>query len=100
MKDIVNVDVLVNANKHSAEIYKAEEVPKEDSIRIIVKNSDDKALGLLATLKERLGFNDITDVSKGVLWKMEIEGENKNEIAEKIAKDLLMNEHYQEIEFI
>jgi phosphoribosylformylglycinamidine (FGAM) synthase PurS component len=100
MKNIVKVDVLVNANKHSYNIFKTEDVPNEDAIRVIVKDSDDKALGLLSTLKGRLGFNDITDVSRGVLWKMTIEGDNKKEIAEKIAKDLLMNENYQEIEFL
>lgn len=100
MKDIIKTDILVNANKHAAEIYKSEEVPKEGPISVLVKDSGDNAAGLLETLRERMGFIDIESMSKGVLWKMHIDAENKKEIAEKITKDLLYNEHYQEFEII
>jgi len=34
---------------------------------------------LLDTLRERLGFHNIAEMHKGVLWKMDIESENKKE---------------------
>ncbi|MCK5283484.1 MAG: hypothetical protein KAK00_08830 [Nanoarchaeota archaeon] len=104
MEDIVKVDVLVNANKHNHRIFKAENVPKEEDDKIIdvlIKNSDDKCSSLFSTLRERMGFIHINEISKGILWKMHFrEKENAKELAEKITKDLLYNEHYQEYKIL
>ena len=96
MKEIVKVDILVNANKHVAEICKAGEEPKEGGVKLLVVDKGENASGLLSTLRERLGFFDIASMRKGVLWKLSIEGSNQKQIAEKIAKELLHSPHYQE----
>ena len=101
MKDIIKVDILVNANKHIASICKAGEEPADDNtINVIVKDSGDNASALLTTLKERMGFDNISEMQKGVLWKMHLDSKKPKELAEKITKDLLYNEHYQEFEII
>ena len=96
---ISKVDILVNANKHSF----AFEIKKNASFEaciffVIVKNINDDGASLLSMLKNRLGFSDIKKVEKSVLWSLSIESEEKEsrKIAEKAARDLLVNEHYQE----
>ena len=101
MEEIVKVDILVNANKHSATIIKAEDERHDEGvIKVLVKNSGDNASGLLSILKNRMGFSNIKDMKKGILWKMKIESPNPKTIAQKITTDLLCNEHYQEFEII
>ena len=91
---ICKVDILVNANKHSYEFS----ISKENDIKILVKNINDDVSGLLSTLKNRLGFKNIKKVEKAILWSLTIEAEEKEakEIADKAAKELLVNENYQE----
>ncbi|MBS3114422.1 phosphoribosylformylglycinamidine synthase subunit PurS [Candidatus Woesearchaeota archaeon] len=95
---ICKVDILVNANKHSYEFS----ISKENDIKILVKNINDDVSGLLSTLKNRLGFKNIKKVEKAILWSLTIEAEEKEakEIADKAAKELLVNEHYQEYEIL
>ena len=95
---ICKVDILVNANKHSYEFS----ISKENDIKILVKNINDDVSGLLSTLKNRLGFKNIKKVEKAILWSLTIEAEEKEakEIADKAAKELLGNEHYQEYEIL
>ena len=95
---ISKVDIIVNANKHSFEFG----IKKEKNVKLLVKNSDDDAGGILSTLKNRLGFNNLLKIEKAVLWGITInanEAEAKK-IAEKAAKDLLVNENYQEFEIL
>ena len=91
---ISKVDILVNANKHSFDF----EIKKEDYVKIMVKNTDDDSSGLLSILKNRLGFSSIKKIESAVMWGLSIEGDEKEakKIAEKAAKDLLVNENYQE----
>jgi len=91
---ICKVDILVNANKHSYEFS----ISKENDIKILVKNINDDGAGMLATLKNRLGFKNIKAVEKAVLWSLSADA-NEDEarrIAEKAAKELLVNDNYQE----
>jgi phosphoribosylformylglycinamidine (FGAM) synthase PurS component len=91
---ISKVDILVNANKHFFEFS----LQKNASIRILVKNTNNEGIGLLAILKKRLGFKNIANLEKGVLWSLKIDA-NENDarkIAERACKELLVNEHYQE----
>ena len=99
MEKISKVDIIVNVNKHSFEF----EIKKNASFGaciffVLVKNINDDSSGLLATLKNRLGFDNIKKIEKGVLWTLAIDAEEKEarKTAEKAAKDLLVNEHYQE----
>ena len=95
---ISKVDSLVNVNKHLFSF----EIKKDACINILVKNINDGGSGILSTLKERLGFSGIKKAEKAVLWSLSIDAE-KNEakkIAEKAAKELLVNENYQEYEVI
>jgi len=95
---ICKVDILVNANQHSY----AFSVPKDSNVRILVKNINDGESGILATLKNRLGFKNIKNVEKAILWSMSIDADEKEagKIAEKAARELLVNEHYQEFEIL
>ncbi len=96
---ICKVDILVNANKHSFEF----EIKKNASFEtcvffVIVKNINDDGGGILAALKNRLGFKNIKKVEKATLWSLAIEAEQKEalKIADKAVKELLVNENYQE----
>jgi len=91
IKEIVGVDILVNANKHTAEIRKADDEPAGDDYTRVLVESLEKDLSLFSTLRERMGFEHLSSVSKGVLWIMDTD----KKTSEKIAKDLLVNEHYQ-----
>ena len=113
---ICKVDILVNANKHSYQFS----IPKEKNVKILVKptkiedfrdtknpndflvNMNDDGSGLLSTLKNRLGFKDIKKAEKATLWSLSIDADEKEakKIAEKAAKELLVNEHYQEYEIL
>ena len=95
---ISKVDILVNANKHSFDF----EIKKEDYIKIMVKNTDDNGSGLLSTLNNRLGFSSIKKIESGVIYGLQIDADAKEskKIAEKAAKDLLVNENYQEFTII
>ena len=95
---ISKVDILVNANKHAFDFG----IKKDNYIKILVKNIDDDGSGLLSTLKNRLGFKNINKVENAVIYGLQIDSEEKEarKIAEKAAKDLLVNEHYQEFRII
>ncbi len=95
---ISKADILVNANKHFFEF----EIKKDASVKILVKNKDDDGSGLLSVLKDRLGFSGIRKAEKGVLWSLNIGADEKEagKIAEKAAKELLVNENYQEYEIL
>ena len=69
-------------------------------INVLVQNLDDDS-GLLRTLKERLGFKNIKNLEKGVLWSMYLHDITGAEnIAVDITKNLLMNENYQKFKII
>ena len=115
---ISKVDILVNANKHffafkikkNASPEMSEREPHYHSLLhftaciffVIVKNINDDGSSILSTLKNRLGFKHIKNVEKSTLWSLDInanESEGKK-IADKAAKDLLVNENYQEYEIL
>ncbi len=102
---ISNVDILVNANKHkhSFELDNNKknknnlknQKNKDKKINVLVQDLDN-GIGLLSTLKERLGFYNIKKLEKGILWTMHFDKKtNAEKIAPDIAKNLLMNENYQ-----
>ena len=102
---ISNADILVNANKHKYNF----ELNNEKTNNKKIKNKDNNfkkisiliqdignGSGLLSTLRERLGFDSIKRLEKGVLWTMHFDKKaNAKKIAVDIAKNLLMNENYQ-----
>ena len=93
---ISKVDILVNANKHSFDFA----IKQDGAKKVLVKNSDDDGSGLLDLLKNRLGFKDLKKTSKATLWSLEIEDKDPEKLADKAAKELLVNEHYQEYTII
>lgn len=98
-KEISNVDILVNANKHKFSFSLTEGNNKSNDnknrINVLVQDTGNGS-GLLSTLKERLGFKDIKKAEKGVLWTMHFnENADAKKIAQDITKNLLMNENYQ-----
>ena len=95
-RDIIQVDILVNANKHKFSFSLDNSIKNnENRVNVLVQDSGDGS-GLLKALKERLGFKGIKKMEKGVLWTMYfgniIDAEH---IAIGITKSLLMNENYQ-----
>ena len=95
---ISKVDILANANKHSLEF----EIKKNADVKILVKNINDDGSAILSTLKKRLGFKNIKKAERAVLWNLTIDAGQKEarKIAENAAKDLLVNENYQEFEIL
>ena len=95
---ICKADILVNANKHAYTFS----IPRENNIKILVKNINDDGSIILATLKNRLGFKNIEKIEKGTLWSLTIEADEKEagKIADKAAKELLVNENYQEYKIL
>ena len=95
---ICKADILVNANKHSY----AFSVPKDSTTKILVNNINDDGSSILSTLKNRLGFGSIKKAEKAVLWSIAIDADENEakKIAEKAAKELLVNENYQEFEVL
>lgn len=93
-KQVSKVDILVNANKH----YHDFSIKKDGSVKILVKNINDGGSGILSTLKNRLGFKNITKIEKGTLWSLGMDADEKEtaKTGEKAAKELLANENYQE----
>ena len=91
---ICKVDILVNANKHSYDFS----IRKDNNVKVLVKDINDGESSILSTLKNRLGFKNIKKVEKAVLWSLSIDADEKEakKIAENAAKELLVNENYQE----
>ena len=95
---ISKVDILVNANKNSCSFS----IGTGNDVKILVKNINDGGSGILSTLKNRLGFKNISKAEKATLWSMGIDAAESEarKIAEKAAKELLSNEHYQEYKIL
>ena len=91
---ICKVDILVNANKHAYNFS----ITKDNKIKIIVKDLNGDGSRLLSTLKNRLGLEEIKKIEKATLWSMAIDADEKEarKIAESAARELLVNENYQE----
>lgn len=107
-REISNVDILVNANKHrfsfSLEDSKDKKQKNKNNdykkINILVQDLDNGS-GLLSTLKERLGFRSIKSMEKGVLWTIYFDkGADAEKTAIDITKNLLMNENFQKFRMI
>src|SRR3989338_5137490 len=107
---ISNADILVNANKHkynfelNNEKANNKKIKNNDNnfkkINVLIQDTGNGA-GLLLTLKERLGFDNIKKLEKGVLWTMHFDkNADAKKIAVDIAKSLLMNENYQRFRVI
>ena len=109
LKDFQNkiskVDILINANKHrysfNLEKNNNKNNEKIKKINVLVQNLDD-AKSLLSVLRTRLGFKNIKNVEKGVLWSLSIDADKKEaeNIAIEITKNLLMNENYQKFKVV
>ena len=100
---ISKVDILVNANKHFFEFeIKKNTTPEGCIFFVLVKNINDNGSGILSTLKDRLGFKNIKKAEKATLWSLNIDAGKKEaiKIAHKAAKELLVNENYQEYKIL
>src|SRR3989338_3459540 len=111
---ISNADILVNANKHKYNFELDNEKTnnkknknnfknqknKDKKINVLVQDLDN-GTALLSTLRERLGFNDIEKLEKGILWTMHFDKKaNAKKISMDITKNLLMNESYQKYKIL
>ena len=69
-------------------------------VNVLVQDIDD-AVSLLSTLRERLNFDNIKDIERGVLWTLFFDKSTEAEkTAKDITKNLLMNENYQKFKII
>jgi|SRR3989338_2457052 len=112
---ISNVDILVNANKHkynfelnnekntnkkNKDNFENQKNEKYKKINILVQDLDNGS-GLFSVLKERLGFDNIKKLEKGILWTMHFDKKaNAKKISMDITKNLLMNESYQKYKIL
>lgn len=87
--NIVKSDILVNANKHHAEVKEAN--MSGSSKGVLVTDDDDECKGILNTLTNALGFKGLKSVRKGTYWTFE----GKHIDLDAIAKALLYNPNYQ-----
>ena len=108
-KAIAGVDILINKNKHSFYTKKSVESFDEKKrndfaiVRVLVQDKEDGSTGILATLQNRLDFRQIKTMKKGTLWTMGFVAHDKNhaeQLAKRIAEQLLYNEHYQECKIL
>lgn len=95
-KQISKADLLVNANKHSSSFS----IEKGKMTIILVKNINGNGSGILQTLA-KLGIK-AKKAEKSTMWSLSIEADGKSarNIAEKAARELLANEHYQEFSIL
>ncbi len=95
---ICKADILVNASKHLCGFS----IQKGNSIKILVKNINGDGSSIMNALKKGLGFKNIENVEKGTLWSLAIDADEKEarRIAEKAARELLVNENYQEYKIL
>jgi len=102
-KKISNVDILVNTNKNKFSFSiegNKEGKNNYKNINILIQDNDNRG-GLLSTLRERLGFDEIKKLESGILWTMSFEkGIDAKKIALEITKSLLMNDNYQKYKII
>ena len=102
-KKISNTDILVNSNKNKYSFSIQNDKKQKNNykkINVLVEDLDDEK-SLLSVLKERLGFNEIIKLEKGILWTMYFDKKAKvKEITVEITKSLLMNENYQKYKII
>jgi phosphoribosylformylglycinamidine (FGAM) synthase PurS component len=92
-KKIATVDILVNANKHTASF------PHpfgKDHVLMLVADKE-QGDGLAKRLREQLGIKEVKSTKTGTLWAFEIGGKDKETMAQKMAEELLANRHYQTI---
>ncbi|NOZ80608.1 MAG: hypothetical protein GXP63_02950 [DPANN group archaeon] len=89
---IVKTDIIVNANKHHAHLAPV----FREGVTFIVFDREQEG-GLLHTLRDRLGFGQLTSVRKGTLWQFFAQGDAEPiGMAEKAILELLYTPHYQE----
>ena len=105
---ISKVDILVNANKNTSLVIGAkEDIPKKLGKGlgiILVRDLDKSGQGLLKTLRDRLGFHEITGLRQGVLWGIGLRDKvpkgSRQEVLRQCAQTLLYNKHYQTYQVI
>lgn len=100
---ISKVDILVNANKNNFKIFASKDELRNEVFKgmagVLVSEINDKAEGLVHTLRDRLGIIEVKAICRGVLWGLEISGD-KHDATERAAKNLLYNPHYQTYEVL
>ncbi|MCF7860793.1 phosphoribosylformylglycinamidine synthase I [Candidatus Woesearchaeota archaeon] len=95
------VDVISNYNKHRTRFdfgdVTIEKADDTKEVGVIVKHEDPEDNGLLQSLKNNFGFDNISHVEKGVFWKFSLKADTKDylELVKKMTEELLASVHYQ-----
>lgn len=95
---VIKSDELLNTNKE----FVMDELPKDEKVYTFKVAYKDDYVGRskTGTLKERLGFKDIADVKKSVIWQIKIDEDDakkREEILEKVmATNIFYNPFSQE----
>ncbi len=95
---IQEVDIILNLNKHW--IMSPLQKYGTNQVFVLVKGDQNES-SLLKKLHSDWKRNEIRSVEHGTLWDMQFQaGTNAPVAAEKIARALLVNEHYQSFKII
>ncbi|MBU0731446.1 phosphoribosylformylglycinamidine synthase I [Patescibacteria group bacterium] len=89
---IVKSDELLNTNKE----FVMDELPRDDKVYTIKVAYKDDYVGRskTSTLKNRLGFNEIADVKKSIIWQIKIDEDDVNKREEILKKVMATNIFY------
>jgi phosphoribosylformylglycinamidine (FGAM) synthase PurS component len=86
---------LVNENKESyiASVDSVEFEAGYVPVRVGLHIEDGEAVSALNRLRNRLGFDMVRGVERSVVWKLSLQAERPEKVAEEIAERLLINPH-------
>lgn len=93
---------LVNENKESCKIS-IDELRFEEGyvpVKVALKIEDGEAISTRERLRSRLGFTNVVDVKKAIIWKLYLCGMDPELRAKKIAEELLINPHKDTYEIL
>ncbi|MCX6669942.1 MAG: hypothetical protein NTV25_09120 [Methanothrix sp.] len=93
---------LVNENKESHKVL-IDELKFEEGyvpVKVALKIEDGEAISTKERLRSRLGFKNVVDVKKAIIWKLYISGMDPELRAKEIAEGLLINPHKDTYEIL
>lgn len=88
LDSLIKSGELLNSNKEKI----ISELPKDYHNILVFYKGNYEGKGKLSTLRNRLGFNEITDIKKGVLWQIKC----KEEDLDKILSTNIFYNHYSQ----
>lgn len=69
-------------------------------VKVALHIEDGEAISTRERLRNRLGFKNVVDVEKAIVWKLYIKVQNQERVAKEIAEGLLINPHKDSYEIL